>query len=87
MEITALFIILIFSSGLTVSKLSSIIITCDCSSSLLSGFSVLSNGLGTLDLEVETTKLEIGDTTLEVHYKMIVDKESVSEFEFLLEYI
>ena len=45
------------------------------------------NGLGTLDLEVETTKLEIGDTTLDVHYKMIVDKESVSEFEFLLEYI
>ncbi len=45
------------------------------------------NGLGTLDLEVETTKLEIGDTTLDVHYKMIIDKESVSEFEFLLEYI
>ena len=45
------------------------------------------NGLGTLDLEVETTNIEIGDTTLDVHYKMIVDKESVSEFEFLLEYI
>jgi hypothetical protein len=44
-------------------------------------------GLGCLDMEVETTSLIIGDNTLEVHYKMIVDSESASEFKFYLEYM
>ena len=38
-------------------------------------------------MEVETTNLIIGDNTLEVDYKMILESESVSEFKFYIEYI
>ncbi len=43
--------------------------------------------LGILDMEVETTSITIGDNTLNVEYTMILDKQSISEFKFYLEYM
>lgn len=43
--------------------------------------------LGILDLEVETTGITIGDNSLNVEYTMILDKQSISEFKFYLEYM
>lgn len=43
--------------------------------------------LGTLNMEVETTNLIIGDNTLEVDYKMTLESESISEFKFYIEYM
>lgn len=45
------------------------------------------NSLGNLDLDIETSFLEINDKNFKVDYKMIVDKESVSEFSFTVEYM
>lgn len=43
--------------------------------------------LGILDLEVEATLIEINDNNLKVDYKMIVDRESISEFSFIIDYM
>lgn len=43
--------------------------------------------LGILNMEVETTDLIIGDNTLEIEYKMILEGESISEFKFYIEYM
>ncbi len=43
--------------------------------------------LGILDMEVETTSITIGDNSLNIEYTMILDKQSISEFKFYLEYM
>lgn len=43
--------------------------------------------IGSLDLKVKTSKIEQKDNILKVEYIMIIDEESKSEFEFILEFM
>ncbi|MDD6388460.1 MAG: hypothetical protein PUA68_05295 [Bacilli bacterium] len=43
-------------------------------------------GLGNLDLEVKTKKLEINDNGFEVNYLMILDSDNPQEFKYTVTY-
>lgn len=44
------------------------------------------NSLGSLDLDVKTTLIDIKDNIIEIEYQMIIDNSEVQKFNYKIEY-